>query len=254
MYRLFGLDYYDSILFSGESEINEIRSLENIRRLPSKQIAVVGNTYFDICVEKIKQIPQEENHPFTVLVSPSWGPSSLFKVYGEKLLNPLSETGWRIIVRPHPQSLIVEKPMINELIGRYKNNSNIEWDYNRENIYAMAKADVMISDFSGIICDFVFLFDKPVLLSLRSLDLRLYDAHCLKEEPLYLQTLKKIGLELDESKLDAIKETISGLSQNEELKENRQKAKKVMWQYQGESGKRIVDYMIKTASEEGIIA
>ncbi|MDR1838173.1 MAG: CDP-glycerol--glycerophosphate glycerophosphotransferase, partial [Treponema sp.] len=33
LYRLFALDYYDSILLSGESEIQEIRYLENIRKL-----------------------------------------------------------------------------------------------------------------------------------------------------------------------------------------------------------------------------
>jgi hypothetical protein len=188
MYRLFGLDYFDSVLLSGDCEINEMRTLENIRSLPDKKIAVVGNTYFDLCSEKIKQIPEENNHPYTVLVSPSWGPSSLFKVYGKKLLDPLSETGWRIIIRPHPQSLIVEKPMITEFTVQYKDNSSVEWDYNHENIFAMAKSDVMISDFSGIIYDYVFLFDRPVLINIRGLDLRHLDAHCLKEEPVYLQT------------------------------------------------------------------
>ena len=244
LYRLFALDYYDSILLSGESEINEIRYLESIRKLPEKQLVVVGNTYFDMCAEKIRHIPKENEHPFTVLVSPSWGASALLKMYGEKLLDPLAKTGWRIIVRPHPQSVIVEKAMLDKLVERYKNVPNIEWDYNHENIYALYKADVMISDFSGIIYDYVFLFDKPVLISLRNLDLRPLDAHCLKQEPSYLQALKKIGLELEEANLDSIKNIILDLSQNTELlKNNRRKIKETMWQYQGESGRRIVDFI-----------
>ena len=243
LYRLFALDYYDSILLPGESEIQEIRYIENLRKLPEKQLAVVGNTYFDICSEKIKHIPKENEHLFTVLVSPSWGASALLKMYGERLLDPLAKTGWRIIVRPNPQSLIVEKPMLEKLIERYKNNPNIEWDYNHENIISLSKADVMISDFSGIIYDYVFLFDRPVLLSLRGFDLRPYDAHCLKQEPFYLQALRKIGLEFDESNLDSIKDIILGLSENTGLKNNRREIKKLMWQYQGESGERIVDFL-----------
>jgi CDP-glycerol glycerophosphotransferase (TagB/SpsB family) len=138
--------------------------------------------------------------------------------------------------------------MITEFTVQYKDNSSVEWDYNHENIYAMAKSDVMISDFSGIIYDYVFLFDRPVLTNIHGLDLRHLDAHCLKEEPVYLQTLKKIGLELDETKFGNIKETISDLSQNEELKKNRKEVKKSMWQYRGESGKRIVDFMMETVN------
>ena len=250
LYRLFGLDYYDSVLFAGTNEINEIRYLESIRGLAEKRLVVVGNTYFDLCIEKLKQIPPEKGHIFTVLVSPSWGASSLLKIFGEKLLDPLAKTDWRIIIRPHPQSVIVEKPMLNMLVDRYKNTSNIEWDYNHENIYSLSKADVMISDFSGIIYDYVFLFNRPVLLSIRGLDLRPYDAHCLNEEASYLRSLGKIGLELDESDLESIKETILSISKNTELHNSRLEVKEQMWQYQGESGKRIVDFIIETANKE----
>jgi hypothetical protein len=250
LYRLFGLDYYDSILLSGGNEIPELRYLESIRKLPEKQLVITGNTYFDLCIEKIKQIPHEANHTFTVLVSPSWGPSALLKKYGEKLIDPLVKTGWRIIIRPHPQSVIVEKPMLEKLVERYKNAPNIEWDYNNENIYTLAKADVMISDFSGIIFDYVFLFDRPVLTSSYDLDLRLYDAHCLKQEPSYLQALKKAGVELDGVNLASIQELISALSHNTELQNNRNELKKSMWQHHGESGKRIADFMIETVNKK----
>jgi hypothetical protein len=81
------------------------------------------------------------------------------------------------------------------------------------------------------------------------MDLRRLDAHCLKEEPIYLQTLKRICMEFDGSFLDSIKDTILNLLQDTELEKKRQEAKKTMWQYQGESGKRIVDFMMKTVNK-----
>jgi len=243
LYRIFSLDYFDSVLIPGEIEIPEIRLLEQARKLPEKQLIVVGNTFFDRCSEKIRHIPNEEEHRFTVLVSPSWGPSALLSIFGEKLLDPLAQTGWHIIIRPHPQSVIVEKQMLDKLTERYKENQNIEWDYNHENIYALAKSDVMISDFSGIIYDFVFLFDKPVLVSIQNLDFRRLDAHTIQQEPYYYQAIRKIGVELDGSNFENIGETITNISHNIEMQESRQEIKRIMWQYQGESGKRIVDFM-----------
>jgi CDP-glycerol glycerophosphotransferase (TagB/SpsB family) len=144
----------------------------------------------------------------------------------------------------------VEKPILERLTDRYKNNLNIEWDYNHENIYSLAKADVMISDFSGIIYDYVFLFDKPVLINTQNMDLRHLDAHNLKQEPSYLQYLKKIGVELNKSNFDSIKGLILDILQNSELKKIRREVKREMWQYQGESGKRIVDFLTKVVNKE----
>jgi len=254
LYRLFSLDYFDSILVAAETEVSELRLLEEKRKLPEKQMIVVGNTFFDRCNGKIKALPGRENSNFTVLVSPSWGHSALLKTYGEKLLDPLCETEWKIIIRPHPQSIIVEKSMLDKLHERYKNKPNIEWDYNHENIYSMARSDLMISDFSGIIYDFIFLFDKPVIVNIQNLDFRRLDAFTVKIEPYYYQVFKKVGLELNNDNIKDIKKLINNISQDHENKEIRQDVKDTMWQYQGESGKRVVDFMIETVQKESIKA
>jgi hypothetical protein len=250
-YRIFALDYYDSILLSGESETEELRFIERLRKLPKKQLIIVGNSYLDMYSEKIRSIPAEDHHPFTVLVSPSWGASALLSLYGEKLLDPLVKTGWRIILRPHPQSKTAEGATLDRLVERYKNTANLEWDDNNENIYSLAKSDVMISDFSGIIYDYVFLFDKPVLWTIKNMDMRPYEAYNPERAPCYLQMLKKIGMELDVSNFDSIRECISGLAGNTGLQEGRRETMEMMWHFRGESGKRIADFMFTTAKGAG---
>jgi len=254
LYRLFSLDFFDSVLVPGEIEIPEIRSLEKTRNIPEKQLVVVGNTFFDLCYEKIKYLPAEQDHKFTVLVAPSWGVSSLLQVYGDKLIEPLAKKGWRIILRPHPQSSIVEaeKKKLEKLTALYADNPNIEWDYSHDNIHVLAKSDVMISDFSGIIYDYVFLFNRPVIVNTQELDFRRLDAGSVNELPYYFDCFKKIGIELDGSKIDSIADTINAMVQDtelsEQLRKNRIKAKDMMWQYRNEAGKRVVDFMIKTAN------
>ena len=246
-YRLFGLDFFDSVLLTGDYQKTDIRFLENQRGIAQKDLVTVVCPYLDVYKENIASIPNEENHPFTVLVSPSWGDVGIFKKYGEKLLDPLSRTGWRIIVRPHPQSKKSEAEMLTRLEERYKDNKNIVWDYERQNIFSLKKADIMISDFSGIIFDYTFLCDKPVMYVNAGMDLRPYDAYDLGDKELWqYSVLRTFGKELKEEQFDNIKDVIQSMSDSKELEKARHKAKATAWQHEDEAGKRIADYMIQT--------
>jgi CDP-glycerol glycerophosphotransferase (TagB/SpsB family) len=248
MYRLFGIDYFDSILLTGDYQAEDIRSLEHQREINKKKLFTVGCSYLDVLAEKIKDLAAEENHPFTVLISPSWGASALLTRYGEKLLDPLSASGWRIIIRPHPQSKKSEAAMLERMQARYKDSSNIEWDYERENIYSLNKADIVISDFFGFIFDYMFLRDKPVLYVSQDLDLRPYDADDIDHELWQFKTIKEAGIELKENDFSRITEIIKNAGDSEKLKTARKKALEAAWQYQGEAGKRTFEFMAEVVN------
>jgi hypothetical protein len=250
-YRLFGLDYFDSVLLTGDYQASDIRFLEKTRGLPEKQLVTVGCSYLDEYSKNIKQIPEQEEHPFTVLVSPSWGASALLSRYGEKLLDPLRDSNWRIIIRPHPQSKKSESAMLERLQSRYKEDGNIEWDFERENIFSMKKADVMISDFSGIIFDYMFLRDKPVLYVNSSFDSRPYDAGDLDHELWQFKIIKEAGIELREEDFPRITEIIKNAGAGESLTAARNTARETAWQFPGEAGKRIFDFMLTTVKNAG---
>jgi len=243
-YRFFGLDHYDSLLVNADYQIPHLRFIENKRGFPPKEIVTVGCTYLDVFAERVKTLSKEEEHPFTVLVSPSWGASGLLARYGAQLLDELARTPWRVIVRPHPQSSISEAKMLQDLHDRYRDAANVQWDYERENIHSLSKADIMISDFSGIIFDYVFLFDKPVLYNNQKFDMRPYDSFILDDELWQFKTLRKIGVELTEEMFPRIQEVISSITDNAALREAREAAKREAWMYQGEAGKRVADFMI----------
>lgn len=253
MYRLFGIDYFDSVLLSGDYQKNDIITLEKQRDIKSKELVTVGCPYLDTLNDKIQSIQKEENHNFTVLVSPSWGKSSLLTKYGEKLLDPLVKTGWNIIIRPHPQSKKSEPEILKRLEEIYKNCTNVSWDYERDNIYSMKKSDIMISDFSGIIYDYTFLCDKPVIYVNANLDLRPYDAYDIDggKNIWQFKTLKEIGIELDDSNFENIESIIKNATDSADLAEKRKKVKQEAWMHQSEAGKNIVEFMIQKATKQG---
>lgn len=249
-YRLFGLDYFDSVLLTGDYQKDDIRTLEKNRGINTKDLVTVGCSYLDVLSDKINSLPAEENHVFTVLVSPSWGEVGVLKRFGERLLDPLAATGWKIIVRPHPQSKKSEADMLKRLEDRYKDNANVEWDYNRDNIHSMKKADIMISDFSGIVFDYTFLCNKPVMYVNTDMDLRPYDAYDLNKQLWQFSVLEKMGIKLEEKDFANIKEVIQNASDSPELAEQRKIAKETAWMNIGKAGEKIADYMISTVEAQ----
>jgi len=250
MYRLFGLDFFDSVLLTGDYQKEDLRTLERLRGIKPKKLVTVGCTYLDVLASRMADIPPEQNHPFTVLVSPSWGPSAILSRYGAKLLDPLIQTGWRIIVRPHPQSKKSESEMLNRLTQQYRSNQNLEWDYERDNIFAMKKADIMISDFSSIIYDYTFLCDKPVMYVNADLDLRMYDASEIPGKRIWqFTTLEKIGIELKEEQFSHIADVIKNAGDSPALASARAEAKKEAWQHIGSAGANITDFLMTKGKE-----
>lgn len=241
-YRLFGLDYFDSVLLSGDYQKKDIQYLENLRNLEKKELVTVGCPYLDEAFTNLNKY--EKTDEFTVLVSPTWGPSGLLSKYGQKLLESLATTGWKIIVRPHPQSKSSEADLLEKLTEHFKDNKNIIWDYEKDNMIAMSKSDIMISDFSGIIFDYVFLFNNPLLFVDVNFDKTPYDLDDLPHEAWQFETLNKIGVQIKEEDFSNIKNIIENSVSSEQLINNRQIAKSEAWMYQGEAAIKTVDFLL----------
>ncbi len=243
-YRLFGLDYFDSVLLSGEYQKKAIRELEAKRGIREKELIVAGCPYLDMLSARLALIKRDESAGFTVLVSPSWGPSALLSRYGEKLLDPLVKTGLRVIVRPHPQSKKSESAMLSNIERRYEGKTNLEWDYSSENVATLARSDVMISDFSGIIFDYAFLFDRPFFYAAADYDDAIYDSSDLEETPWKFKAISEMGIELSETMFPDIGSLVKSAATNPELAERRNSARETAWQYRGTSAARIADFLV----------
>lgn len=241
LYCLYSLDFFDAVLLNGENQVSDIRELESTRNTKVKDLEIIGSTYLDELDKKkneaMKSVTKYTDKR-TVLIAPSWGMNGLLKRFGEKLIDPILDSGYHVIVRPHPQSLIVEKDMIEKLKNKYKDNSNLEWDFNRDNIHSLSKADVMLSDFSGVIFDYAFLFNKPTIIPSFTFDKRGYDAIELKEETWTFKTLPDISVSIDENNFSNISSIIEDTINNNELKENILRVKNEAYMYRGQAGVR----------------
>lgn len=246
-YRMFGLDYYDVLLASGQNQIDFNKKLEELRpNAPRKQFHIVGSTFMDSALEHLKSLEKHKIDPENpvVLLAPSWGEKSILNIFGAELLDSLRETGFKIVVRPHPQSFTAEKEMIENLMVKY---SDFEWNRDNDNLSVLNRCDILITDFSGIIFDWSLLFNKPLIYADAKLNTSCYDADWI-DEPLWrFSAAEKIGQKLNKNDFSNLKDIILS-SFGVEGNDARELVKNECWQDIGNGAKNIVDFL--TASKE----
>lgn len=249
LYRMFGTDHYDAILVSGEYQIKQLRQLEELRGIPARETPLCGIPYLDTLKKRLDASGPVPAHERTVLLAPSWGAVGTLSRFGEKLLDPLVETGYKIIIRPHPQSYTAEKEMIDHLMSKYGNNPNIEWNRDNDNFEVLRRSDILISDYSGIVFDFTLVFDKPLIYTDTNYDLNPYDASWIEEEPWTFGILPKIGIELNEDNVDKIKELIDKCIEDPSFGKGRDQARSETWVPMGNGAVLAVDFIMKKHDE-----
>ena len=127
-----------------------------------------GLTYFDVLEnrkQKQQNISKNKNTSKKVfLVAPTWKDNNIIEKYGVKPLKDLVNLGYQVILRPHPQMFISKKKIIEKIEQEISELEFVSMDKSSSTEDVMSAADILISDLSGIIFDFYFVFEKPVIV------------------------------------------------------------------------------------------
>ena len=249
LYRMFGTDYYDAVLLSGQYQADDIRALEELRKLPAKDLHMIGIPYMDVMAERLRKEGPAPDHPRTVLLAPSWGKSAIFSVYGGRIIDVLLKTGYHVIVRPHPQSFTAEKDIIEPIMAQYPPSEQLEWNRDVDNFDVLRRSDILVSDFSGVIFDFTLIYDKPVIYTDPEIDYAPYDAWWLNR-PLWTHSaLPRLGKQLTEENMEDLKSLIDECISDPVYAEGRRQVKAETWVFEGKGAERAADYLIAKYEE-----
>ena len=245
MYRMYGTDHYDAFILGGDYQEVQARQLEEMRGIKPRDIAICGVPYLDEMKKRVESSEAVPAHERTVLLAPSWGESGILSRFGEKLIDALISTGYKIIVRPHPQSFASEKAMLDKLMSKYNDTSKVTWNTDIDNFDVLRLSDILISDYSGVMFEFAMVFDKPIIYTDTKFDIRPYDADWIDETPWTFRILSDLGMELNDDNVGNIKELIDNCIENPSFTEGREKARQDTWAHIGESAARSADFIIK---------
>lgn len=160
-YKLFSFDYYDAVYCAGPGQVKSLRALEALRGTRPKELPQLGCPYLDGLVERARKAASPEEG--TVIVAPTWGRNGLLTRTGAMIPKMLAQAGFRVILRPHPQSFVSEPELMEKLAQELASFDNVQWDRHPDGFASLARAQLMVSDISGVIFDFAFVFLRPVV-------------------------------------------------------------------------------------------
>ncbi|MCL2260129.1 MAG: CDP-glycerol glycerophosphotransferase family protein [Fibromonadales bacterium] len=201
-YKKGSMDNYDTILLHQNIFAN---LFEN------KKVILAGLPYLDSLIERSAKL-QRDTDGKTVLVASTWGDRGLLKTYGHEFILNLANAGYNVIVRPHPYSYIYEKPFIDDL---QKKLPNIPFSTEIDNLSVLAKADILISELSGVRLDYYLSFKRPVI----SLESGVSDEFELNEW--LVKTIgDEIGISVKKEEVCNLPAILKGLSERKFIDEN----------------------------------
>ncbi len=160
-------DHYDTILCSGPHHRLEVRAREAAAGLPAKRLVDLGYGRLDsILAGSGRQDTGErprENSATRVLVAPSWGTNGLLETRAIELARTLLDAGFRVTVRPHPATIQRRRDVIESLRASFGERADFELETTVATWDSLRRADVMISDWSGVALEYAFGLERPVL-------------------------------------------------------------------------------------------
>lgn len=187
-YKKFAFDYFDSVLCSSESQIDNLKFLEDERNSPPKQLFQTGCTYYDVFLS------DTQNSGDSILLAPTWGDRTFFKSCGKEIVRNLLEGGHKVIFRPHPQSWISDKELLNDIISSFSSNPNLIIDKETGGEKAISQSKLLICDItSGMLFDMAFVYKKPVVAIRFDWKDGGYESSSLIKETAAIDLLKDVG-------------------------------------------------------------
>ena len=194
-----------------------------------------------------------DNKPITILLAPTWGSSGILAKYGSGFISRLIATGFDITIRPHPQSFISELEMIRHLMEEFPEDDLLHWNTDADNFDVLSRSDLLISDFSGSIYDYSFIFERPVLYTELNMDMSEKDEAWLDEPYFGLELIPRLGRELKEEAFDELKQMITGLINDTEYRSSIAAAREEYWKNRGIASVLVTDYLLEKLNDKKIV-
>ncbi len=153
---------YDIIFSNGEYQKNELILAEKKFNFPKKEIINTGYFFLDN-IKKKANLDSKINR--NILFAPSWNydEENLFNDYGLDIISKLLSNNFKVTLRPHPEHYKRSNQTIDKIKDLYFDNVNFLLDKNWSNLNSLEKAEILITDNSSIVFEFVLVFERPVI-------------------------------------------------------------------------------------------
>ena len=244
VFRKKAFNHYDTFFCSGEHHKKELEQTEKLYKLNKIQKVKFGyNKIDELLKNSIKSNNEKnQNSNFTIIVSPSWGENCILEKFGERLLSVLKNSNWKIIIRPHPDTIRKFKKQYIRLKNKYQ--SYFDFEEKISNMESFYNSSIMITDWSGAAFEFAFGLEKPVIFidvpkKINNPDYNLYET-----TPIEISIRKQIGEVISINEISNINQRIEYVfTSRKSYKEKIRKIRKKVLYNIGNSSKVGANYI-----------
>ena len=241
-------DNFDTIFCTGNYQIIEIQERERKFNLRKKKLVKHGYGRLDTLINEARStdIRKSVSNNKVVLIAPSWGPNGLIETKGQEIVRILLDSGFYVILRPHPMTIKKSNKVIQKIEKEFKDNLNFKLETDIRNTESFFLCNCMISDWSGVAIEFAFAFEKPIFYVDTPQKINNPEHHQIGLVPLEKKIRTQIGEVLSLSQLSLIPSKINQLllSQNK-FKEKIQKIREETVFNIGNSGEQGAKYLLE---------
>ena len=158
-------DNFDTIFCTGNYQIIEIQERERKFNLNKKKLVKHGYGRLDTLINEARStdIKKSISNNKVVLIAPSWGANGLIETKGQEIVSILLDSGFDVILRPHPMTIKKSNKVIQKIEKEFKDNLKFKLETDIRNTESWFLCDCMISDLSGAAIEYSFTFEKPIL-------------------------------------------------------------------------------------------
>ena len=208
-YRKGALDWFDTIFCPTPNQYEEIRAAEKLYGTPEKLIVQTGYPLIDSMLRDFESVKHTVNSKPQIMIAPSWQTDNIIDLCADKLLEELSGTDYKVILRPHPQQVRHEPERFETMKEKYADNSSIEIQTDFSVTNPVMESDLLITDWSDISWEYAYVTKRPVLYIDTPMKTMNQEYELIGIEPVNKAFRTSLGEVLSPDEIDKVKDVVT---------------------------------------------
>lgn len=152
-------DYFDYIFCAGPHHLRELTQI--LLKRGNKKCVLIPAGYE--VVDRLMSGVAPGGHALPVILfAPSWGESNALVLQGEEIVASLLDF-CEVVLRPHVMSVTEDAKTLDEIRLRFGNHPRFSLDLSADSSAILRRADLLISDWSGVAFEYALAFLRPVV-------------------------------------------------------------------------------------------
>ncbi len=208
------LDHFDTIFCTGPHVEREVRATEKAYSLPEKTLVHFGYPLS----EKLRELgesnpPDHKDGRKKILIAPSWQEDNVLDSCLDGLIDKLYGDDYRLVVRPHPEYVKRYGEKMRAITEKYAHlvGEGLEFELDFSKNSSIYDSDLMITDWSGISCEFCYATGRPALFVNTAMKVENPNWQKIDCVPVEISLRNRIGIAIDKEALATVDETVAML-------------------------------------------